>query len=287
MDSKSQGAGAQLFHRAHLQHKALAVDVWAEAAAPRGHLLRRGGEGRKADPDKHSTAPSTGPRKPQDVYHQGATGRGEEQGEMQERSWLGGDGEGVRAILWYAGLPLLGGSGDSASSQLTALVVKKTFSAHGAASTHCTTGLGYQAQLCEGGQRGSAMTCTFGWAGNSWGAETPHRKKRPRRRHQLSWSGRAVVTGQSCEVILGGRRAFRGREFQHVPIQLLILLLDRLDTWRWSQGHRHSFRMRRQENCLLVLRWNTLSSATAKDATKNQAVAEHSQTHSQQDLQVD
>ncbi len=43
------------------------------------------------------------------------------------------------------------------------LAVKKTFAAHGATSTHCPTGLGHQAQLSEGRQRGPAMTWTSIW----------------------------------------------------------------------------------------------------------------------------
>ncbi|TNN64011.1 hypothetical protein EYF80_025734 [Liparis tanakae] len=253
-DSESQGAAAQLFHGAHLQHEALAVEVRAEAAAPRGYLLRGGAEGRKAGPDKQPGAPSAGPREPQDVDHQGATCRGEEQGEVKERSRLGGVGE------------------------------RKTFGAHGAAATHRPTGPGHQAQLSEGGQGGSAVTRRLiGRAGNRRGAEATHRERRPRRWHQ---SGRAVVKGQGGEVILGGRRgAFKVRELQHVAFQLLVLLLDRLGARRRSQGHSHPLGgMRRQENSLLVRR-KTLPSAIAKDAAENQAGAEHSQTHSQQDLQ--
>lgn len=88
VDGQPQGACAELFHRAHLQHKALTVDVRAEAAAPGGGLLRGGAEGREADPDKYPAASSAGPGEPQDVDRQGAAGRGEEQGEVQEGGGL-------------------------------------------------------------------------------------------------------------------------------------------------------------------------------------------------------
>lgn len=42
----------------------------------------------------------------------------------------------------------------------------------------------------------------------------------------------------------------------------------------------------RCENGLFVLQRNALPPSTVKNAAKNQAVAEHSQAYSQQDLQV-
>lgn len=235
-DSQPQGTGTELFHRAHRQHKVLADEVRAEAAPARNCLLGQGVKWREADTNKYPTASSSVPKQPQEVDHQGARIWAKEQGKVKERRCLGRDRERVGAIVGETWLPLLAANTGSTCCEPTALTESITFSTNSSASPYHPARFGYKAELGEGGQGGSSMTSSFtGWAGKSRSTETAHWESSSGRLCKLSWPRRAGVEWESADVIFRRRRAaFRRRALQNIPIQLFVLLLDRLSTRRRS-----------------------------------------------------